>query len=401
MNYIIFDNEIYYATLEKKGQQKKEEIKDVFTGNDKEVRVAIIDTLQKILPAPEKETTKRDEILADAFPGDYVTQAERVGSNMYQVVAVEKNKLSEIYKYFAMEDVKLVVPYALALREFLRKNNFFSADKRVIFLDHIGNFVLLTIFNKEAYTTPRRLSTAMTRVVSEMRRSQENYRALEKDEKGVKFTVLTNDQEIVNEINAAKADERAEVAYINEQYPALSGLKEGVFNIHFILPEQFLKIKKLQMVKKRFLSFGFLAGGMAICLVGFMACNFFRKDAQTNLLHAQIEKDKAVEKVKTLYAKKYKDILNKESKIDFPRIFNAFLISIPKGYKVERFSFAKHNDLGWKFEAVVYLEDKDMLFSPLSLPKIFNGAIREKVVVRDNPGERIVLIIPFNRDKQE
>jgi len=120
MNYLIFDNDIYYETKDSSGIVPKDQLNTIFTGSDKECEVAVIDTLQKQLVAPEKLTSKKDEVIASGFSGDYVTQSERLGHNLFQVIAIEKAKISEIYKYLGSENVRLVTPYGAALREFLK-----------------------------------------------------------------------------------------------------------------------------------------------------------------------------------------------------------------------------------------------------------------------------------------
>ena len=74
----------------------------------------------------------------------------------------------------------LSVPYGVALREFIRSKDLFTKNKRIVFLDYIGNEVLLTIFNNGLFTTPRRLSVAVSRVVTELTRSEENYKTINK-----------------------------------------------------------------------------------------------------------------------------------------------------------------------------------------------------------------------------
>ena len=64
MNYLIFDNDVYYDIDAKTGVAPKHEIQAVFKGSTREVSVAIIDTLQKQVAAPEKSQLKKDEVIA-------------------------------------------------------------------------------------------------------------------------------------------------------------------------------------------------------------------------------------------------------------------------------------------------------------------------------------------------
>ena len=252
MNYLIFDTDIYY--------ENESGACSILSGNeanallldpDKECRVIVIDTLQKKIVAPEKIAAKRDDAIASSFSGDYVIQSERITQNLFQVTAIEKSKLTEIYKRFGFENVRLVIPYGVALREFLKSNDLLGKDRRVVFLDYMGNQVLLTIFNNEVFTTPRRLSVYTKRVVSEITRSQENYKSLNKEEKDAKFLIATNSKEILEEIKKSGLEEEGNITYFPEKYPALKGLRQGKFSMHYMLPEEFVRLRKLKILKER------------------------------------------------------------------------------------------------------------------------------------------------------
>ena len=72
MNYLIFDNDIYYETKDTSGIVPKDQLNTIFTGPDKDCVVAVIDTLQKQLVAPEKLTSKKDEVIASGFTGHHL-----------------------------------------------------------------------------------------------------------------------------------------------------------------------------------------------------------------------------------------------------------------------------------------------------------------------------------------
>ena len=399
MNYLIFDNEIYYLAGEKAGHIPKGEINSVLSGTNKEALVLVIDAQQQLVPAPEKDISKRDDILASSFPEQYITQAEPAGHNLYQVVAIEKTKINEIYQCLGFANVKLVIPYAVAVRSYLQKNNLLSEDKKVVFLDHLGTHILLTFFGPVAFSVPRRLP-ASNRVVSELRRSQENYRNQEKGEGDIQFFVVSNSHDLIDEIVAAGGEPRNNTAYIDEQYAALKGLKDGKFNMHFLLPEQLLKIRKFKEAKKRLFSLGVCGGFLALFLTAFLGLYTINKNTQTKLTQRRLEKDVLSEKLKTVYAGKYQDIIAKLPKIDFPKILDSFLNAVAKEYKVETAVITKLNNGWYRFEGVTYLESKDRLFSHLDLPKFFKDAKRENILVKESPGERVILDI-YTETNQE
>ena len=123
MNYLIFDNDVYYDLEGKTGRAPKSDIQAVFKGSTMETAVAVIDSLQKQVAAPEKSLSRKDEVVSAAFTGEYLTQSERISKNLFQVVAVEKPKINEVYKSLGFENVRLLVPYAVALRDTLKTIN--------------------------------------------------------------------------------------------------------------------------------------------------------------------------------------------------------------------------------------------------------------------------------------
>ena len=219
MNYLIFDNDVYYDIDAKTGVAPKHEIQAVFKGSTREVSVAIIDTLQKQVAAPEKSPSKKDEVIASSFTGEYLIQSERIAENLFQVIAVEKPKINEVYKCLGFENVRLVVPYGIALREFLKNNNLVDDKKRIVFLDHLGDQVLLTIFNKEVFTAPRRLTKVLAQVTRELMRSQESYRSVNKTDAEISFLLVTNSKEIADEIVSSGLDSKDNIIIVQDIVP--------------------------------------------------------------------------------------------------------------------------------------------------------------------------------------
>jgi hypothetical protein len=266
MNYLIFDNDVYYDIDAKTGVAPKHEIQAVFKGSTREVSVAIIDTLQKQVAAPEKSPSKKDEVIASSFTGEYLIQSERIAENLFQVIAVEKPKINEVYKCLGFENVRLVVPYGIALREFLKNNNIALDKKRIVFLDHLGDQVLLTIFRNEAFTTPRRLTKVLKQVTRELMRSQESYRSQNKLEAEISFLIVTNSQEIIDEIVSSGLETKENIVFVEDAYPALTGLKQGKFFMHYMLPEQFIRLRDQEA--------GFKTRGNAGYPRGILGCAF-------------------------------------------------------------------------------------------------------------------------------
>jgi hypothetical protein len=366
---------------------------DVFGGLPKDAAVAVIDTLQKQVAAPEKSPSKKDEVIASSFSGEYLTQSERIAENLFQVIAIEKPKVAQVYQHLGFENVRLVVPYGVALREFLRNNNLFSQDKRIVFLDYLGDQVLLTIFNKEAFTTPRRLSKVLKQVTRELIRSQENYRSQNKVNAEISFLIATNSKEIIDEIVSSGLETKDNIIFIQDSFPALSGLKQGKFSMHYLLPEQFIRLRKLKEAKRRVFNLGVMLGVLAFFLILLLGSLSVNKTASMRLKNLQLEEVSQEEILKSAYLAKYKDILRHEKKIDFPYFFSLFFEALPSEYKLESVTIRGLSSGRYRFEAIVSLEAKDKPFTKMSLPRAFKQARVENILVKDNPGLKVTLDI--------
>lgn len=393
MNYLIFDNEVYYDAGDKKGSVSRQDIRSIFKGTADESSIAVIDTLQKQIVAPQKDNSRKEEALSSAFTGEYVTQSEQTGNNLFQVIAIEKTRITEIYKYLGFENVRLVVPYAVAVREFLKASRLFEEKKRIVFLDDLGNQVLLTIFNNDVFTSPRRLSIALKRVVSELTRSQENYRAQNKDETEIQFLIVTNSKEIMEEVVALGKEREKDVVFVPDPYPALTGLKHGRFSMHYLLPEQFIRLRKLHIFKKRLFNLGIMGAVSGALLFLFLVSFNMNKNALMHLKELRFEEASLNEALTRAYSAKYKDILRRGKKPDFPYFVGSFIEAIPCGYKAESITIKNLPGGSYRFEAIVSKNSEDESFVGFLLPPPFKQAKLENILVRGSPGIRVVLDI--------
>ena len=392
MNYLIFDNDIYYDSNGKTGILSKDKVSSLFDSTQ-EFSVAVIDTLQKQVTAPEKSPSKRDEVIASSFTGDYVTQSEKIAANLFQVIAVEKPKVAEIYKHLGFERIKQIVPYGIALREYLRVNNLFAKDKPIVFLDHMTNQVLLSIFNNDIFTTPRRLSVAVKRVVSELTRSEENYKALNKDKEGISFLIATNSKEIADEIVSSSIETKENILLFSEAYPALAGLKQGKFSMHYMLPEQFIRLRKLKVLRKRIFSFGIMSALLAGLLIMFLGTLSMQKSALLRLEHVQTKAASGNKALKAAYSAEYRDILRNKTKPDFAYLVNSFTRGLPYGYKQESVTIRNVREGHYRFEAIVSQGTRHQPFVKFSLSGAFKQAKIENILVKGNPGVKVTLDI--------
>ncbi len=393
MNYLIFDNNIYYEIGAATGSVPQDKLLDLFKGLPREASVVIIDSLQKQIVAPEKSLSKKEEAIASAFTGEYLIQSEQTGENLFQVIGIEKLKVAQVYKHLGFENVRLILPYGLALREFLKGSKLFSQNKRIIFLDYLGDQVLLTIFHNEEFSAPRRLSVSIKRVVSELKRSQENYKALNKEEKEISFLIATNSKEILDELVLSGVDVKENIVYFPDAYPALSALKQAKFSMHYLLPEQFIRLRKMKEVKKHLFKLIAMFMILAVFLILLLANFSAKRNLLLRLKDLRLEETYQDKALRSAYAAKYKDILRQEKKINFPYFFGSFINTLPYEYKIESITIKNLSRGRYRLEAIVYQETNDKPFAKFFLPRAFKQAKVENILVKGEPGIRVTLEI--------
>ena len=393
MNYLIVDKDVHYDIDGKTGVVAKNEIHSVLKGSAREVSVAIIDTLQKQVAAPEKFPSKRDEIIAASFTGEYLIQSERIAENLFQVIAIEKPKINEVYKCLGFENVRRVVPYAVALREFLKNNNIVDDKKRIVFLDQLGDRVFLTIFNKEMFTSPRELPKILKELAKELMRSQASYRSQNKTDSEISYLIVTNSKEIADEIVLGGSDSKDNILTVQDPYPALSGLKQGRFSMHYLLPEQFIRLRKLKAAKQRLFKLSVMLAVLTFFLISLLGSFSMHKTVSARLKNLQIEEASCNEALKQAYLTKYKDIFRSQNKVNFPYSLNLFLKAIPYEYKVESVTIRSLSNSRYRFEAIVYQATKNKPYEEITLPAAFKQARFENILVNGNPGVRVTMDI--------
>ena len=205
--------------------------------------------------------------------------------------------------------------------------------------------------------------------------------------------IVTNSQEIIDEIVSSGLETKENIVFVKDAYPALSGLRQGKFSMHYMLPEQFIRLRELKVAKKRVFKLGVMLGILAVFLAVLLGIYSVNKTASSRLKNLQLE---AVSLSKTLekdYLTKYKDILRSKKKIDFPYYLNAFLEVLPYECVPESITIKEVSSGHYKFEAILSLGPKDKPFSRMSLSKAFKQAKIENILVKDNPGLKITLDI--------
>jgi hypothetical protein len=136
-----------------------------------------------------------------------------------------------------------------------------------------------------------------------------------------------------------------------------------------------------------------MLGVLAVFLILLLGSLSVNKTASMRLKNLQLEEASQEEILKSAYLAKYKDILRRQNKINFPYFFSLFFEALPSEYKLESVTIRGLSSGRYRFEAIVSLEAKDKPFTKMSLPAAFKQARVENILVKDNPGLKVTLDI--------
>ena len=80
------------------------------------------------LQRPKAQIEKKDSMLARKFgklhpQNEYILQDEKIDDNIFQVIGIKTDKIREIYSLIPSDKVKVFIPYAIAIRNFLINKN--------------------------------------------------------------------------------------------------------------------------------------------------------------------------------------------------------------------------------------------------------------------------------------
>jgi len=217
--------------------------------------------------------------------------------------------------------------------------------------------------------------------------------AINKEEKDIKFLLVTNSKEVMEEIVSTGLDSKENIVYLAEKYPAVRALCEGKFSMHYMLPEEFIRLRKLETLKRRMKALGMMFTALAIMLAMLLVSFGVNRNLSIRLKDLRIEETSLNEALTSSYRAKYKDILRSGNMVDISRYAVSFIVWLPSEYKVESISVKKDPKGSYSFEAILSSQTKDNPLSGFGLPRIFRKAKVENVLIKNRPGLKVVMDI--------
>jgi hypothetical protein len=393
MHYLLFNGEILISDgkVVKKITREEDSLKAL--GPIERAKVCHVDADVMIASAPEDYLDQKDSLLAKKFAefycDEYITQDERIDSNVFQVIGIKAQKVKEIYSLIPSSKVEVFVPYAVAVRSLLM-NHKTDMTRPVVLVDDLGHEKLITVFDGLKFSRTRTIYSDKTEtILPDIKRSHIDFNKklgeFANNKPTGHFTVIANNKPLADEIKLL--DPEVAVEFLDSQYPALEGLACTDSLLKYRIPEDIIQDRKKTQAKARFKS---VMISLLFCACGalFFGCNQIQfAYLEHELQQEQIKNHKFTNDLNALDRIIYKDSLRDSKKLDYSSAFFELSNLLPSAYGISTFKFARHGD-HWVFSTYVFARD-DEFYDQIPRIKILKNALIKDFYIRDHPGKYI------------
>ena len=393
--YFIQNDFVYHDALGKVGVVSKEEFSKETFPKDKNVQVLVNNVEFKVITLSEVNIHLADELVAAEFSADKIVQYEKITNTIYQGMALPQEQVAQAYRLFDRDAIKVFIPYPIALRAFLKYKKIFDEQNVSVVVDDLQDRFVLTIFWGLRVAETREIQKKPTdKLAEEVIRSEKNFVTNHvKEISNPVFMFISNNKELCEAISNISSHKKENTIHFEELYPAFIALDFAVFAIHFYLPDEILKQRRLKEFKRNLVSF--LAAGVMVtgALIYFLIAEFQEHISFDKYIKLSAKRSDLIEKIKSRNSLVFKDILEKRQKINLFSLYGNFTQNVPPGYLIENFSLTldKQNDLSGQWVFVGYVSSNNSFVSQFGTQGMFKDRVVENIFLKDSPAQRVEL----------
>ena len=386
MVHVLVDDWLYLDINGRPEVCGREEAARHYKSRMKSVRAVFIDCAVRQAAEP---------LIGSAFTPDHVIQHERMPGGTHQVIGALKTDIERVYHYFKPARVEALVPYPAAIRAFLNGRGLLSADKAIIFLDDLKTQAVLTVVEGMRLSAPRRISMRDTAyMASEIQRHQKNYLSQKEDgavSRDVSFILVSNNREWLTALCGQGVFAKEDIIHVDHLCPALEGLKNAKFTLHFALPEDAARQRRNKVLGGRAKA---IVLSIAMAVSGFGPWALFagrQHSAQARLQDARLGYRRAADDLMDIHQKKFASFLRKSNSVDYGRLYHDFIRGIPREYLIKEFNFHKGDIPRWEFSGVIYPAEDQAIEKHFERLGLFQNAAIEPVIAQGRFGQKVIL----------
>ncbi len=390
MTHVLVDDWLYMDIDGHSAAYGREEVERGIKSRMKLVTAAFIDCETKIVAVPQESGVEKEALINAAFSNEYLIQEERLQQNIFQVTAVKKAKVEEIYQYFKPVTVKALVPYPVGIRAFLASHSLLPQDKAVIFVDDLKTQAIITILDGLRFTAPRRISMRDAGYIcSEIKRSRQSYAA----HRDVPFSIVSNNREWIDAFVRQGLVLAEDVVHVTEMAPILEGLKTAKFGMNFVLPEELVRNKRRslsrQYLKKGMAAFVFIS----LILGSYIGIRMNKQQAEARAHQQEAERQKVLVRLRELHQRRFKQLFKSYAALPYERLYHDLIAGLPEGYLLKEFTISQTMQEGWAVSALLYPSDELLPYKKFRTVGMFMDAEILGAVINKRSGQRVELRI--------
>ncbi len=390
MVYCLIDDWIYLDLDGKTGIYGPQEIERNLKSKIKIVTASFLDCQTKTVSLVGQQPTHQETLVNSAFTSDYIVAQERLSVDSLQVIGAPKDKVEEIYRYFGGIYIEKLVPYAVAIRAFLKSRNLLDLHPYVIFLDDLKNQAVLTFFEGMRFSASRRITMRDSGyMISEIKRSWQGFAA----DADASFVLISNNQEWLSAFVREGFLLKENMIHVESEFAVLEGLKNAKFTMHFSPAQEILRKKKHQIWKNRLKTFMASLLLISLGLASYGSAKIYKQKVFGQHQNLLVQENQYKSQLKDLYQQKFLTLLNRRRPIDYTKIYYDFVRSTPADYFVDSFQFQKDADDTWNFKGVIYPRDGSVTQAKFVRQLSFSNASVSAIVSHKVLGQQISLKI--------
>ncbi len=392
MNYLVWDTQIICKTPKEEKVISKD--RNALRQIKGPVQIALVRTIPRkfstalISPAELERAALRD------LPPKSIACYEKIGENLYQAFGAEESLVNEIRNLIGAEKIDLFVPYAIAIRNLLEKENLLSQEYTV-FLDNSKGNIFFTIFQGKRTSIVRAFSRKT--LFEEYKIGLQDFR----ERTGipdVKFKVVTNSHAFKKQLIEQNLATFQDINVIDISIPAIAGMEIGRREIEFVLSEQVIR-KQREKEKRQRVHLLRIIGSIA--MAGFlMATWHYTSYRRAYWSIYQLEKKKAalITQIERGFQNYYPEIVQSRQNFYLTQTLDKFFTCIPVNYDILLISLMK--DKEGTLGICTYLLPQKHAVAPVEeLKSLYPTALVEQSSIRGAPAIRIIYgINPLGRE---
>ncbi len=386
MIHIVHDDWLFMDINGKPARYGIEESRHLLRQKGQALQVIFLDYDVRVL-----ETVNEHVLSALNTDEPQIIQTESFTDIGHQIFSISKRRVEEIYAFYKGMNVQALIPYGVTIRAYLKQKDIGSNEKPCLILDDTTTTALITICDGMEVSSTRKITVRDSQYLcTEVSRHQKNYLG-QKHHKGNGFICISNNRQWLNDLVGQGLCEPEDAVFIDDSCPALTGLKNAKFTIHFALPHQVLSQQKkhawVSLLKIFLMVIPLVLGSFILRMMGHRQVQMM--DSKLNDMHQN--EQQLNEQLSKRYPEVLKHLLLKQKSFQYADIYKSLMQQLPVQDELFSYSIDSRTSLVPVVSALIYRPVQLSKQTILSLKGQWEKAQVFPVIIEDRLGYKITM----------